>query len=132
MTYDFDISHSMSVAVPQGPSMSKAGTVSVGAFDTFRATAVKNGGLAELDLVAELAATITFVSMKADNYESLTFKVGELGDVITFDGPIMLVGAGQVALLGAALDTILFTNADTEADANIDVCIGRSGEVPAE
>lgn len=128
MTFDFAIPYSMGAVITGGQTMSVSGEISVGAHEEFRATAVKSGGTAELDLTAEAIATITFVSMKADNYENLAFQVGE-GTPVVFDGPIMLVGAGQVALLGAALAAITFTNSDTEADANIEVCIGRSGEV---
>jgi len=68
--------------------------------------------------------------MTSNNYEDLTFTVGD-GSPVAIVGPVMLVGAGQVGLLGAALATIEFENADTEADANIRMTIGRSGLVAA-
>lgn len=126
MTYDIDVEYSLSAVITGGQSMSVSDEIAVGAVDVFRTTALKNGGTKELDLTAEAIGTITFVSIKSDNYADLAFQVGE-GDSIVFDGPVVLVGAGQVALLGAALAAITFTNSDTVADANIEVVIGRTG-----
>lgn len=130
MTYDIGIDYSCQVAVTGGRSMTVSDSIAVGAIDVLRCTATKNGGTAELDITAEAIGTITFVSIVADNYADLAFQVG-VGAPIVFDGPVMLVGSGQVALLGAALSAITFTNSDTESDADIDVCIGRTGLVAA-
>lgn len=126
MTYGLDIPYSLAASVVGGQSVTVTDEISVGAHDVFRATVPKDGGTVELDPTAEAIGTITFVSIVSDNYASLAFQVGE-GDPIVFDGPLVLIGAGQVALLGAALTSITFTNTDTESDANIDVCVGRTG-----
>ncbi|HNR56836.1 MAG TPA: hypothetical protein PKJ51_00125 [Methanothrix sp.] len=126
MAYDFDIDYSLRAAVDGGPALSKTGTIEVGAFDMLKGTAAKSGGTASFDLTAEDPATVEFFSVESSNYEDLIFAI-DGGDSITLDGPIMLTGAGQVSLLGATMATIVFTNRDTVAAANITIRIGRSG-----
>lgn len=125
MVYDFAVQYLFRTFVYGGPDFRVTDEISVGAHDVFRATVPKGGGTIILDTAAETIGTVTFVSIVSDNYTNLAFQVGE-GDSIVFDGPLVLVGAGQVALLGAALASITFTNTDTESDANVEVCIGQS------
>lgn len=123
------IQFTMTVTTSAGARLGRTGSIEVGAIDVFHAVAPADGAV-ELDLTVEDISTIEFVSIESDNYEDLTFTVGD-GSPVAIVGPVMLVGAGQVGLLGAALATIEFANADTEADANIRMTIGRSGLVAA-
>ena len=123
------IPYSLGAVITGGQTASVSGELDVGAIDVLRADVAKDAGTAELDLTAEDIATIEFVSIKSDNYADLAFTI-DGGSPIALDGPLMLVGAGQVGLLGATLATIEFTNSDTVTAANVEVCIGRSGAVP--
>jgi len=123
------IQFTMTVTTSAGARLGRTGSIEVGAIDVFHAVAPADGAV-KLDLTVEDISTIEFVSIESDNYEDLTFTVGD-GSPVAIVGPVMLVGAGQVGLLGAALATIEFENADTEADANIRMTIGRSGLVAA-
>lgn len=126
MAYDFDIDYTIRTATDGGPTVTKSSTVEVGAYDVLKSTATKNGGTASFDLQPEDVGNVEFFAASSDNYASLAFAV-DGGSSVTMDGPMMLVGAGAVSLLGATLLTIVFTNSDTEADANIIVYVGRSG-----
>jgi hypothetical protein len=126
MAYDFDIDYSLRVAVDKGTTLSRTGTVEVGAIDVVRGTAAKSGGEASFDVQPEAITGIEFVCIESSNYANLTLEV-DGGAAITVDGPIMLIGAGAVAMLQATQNYFVFTNADTVSNANIRVTIGRSG-----
>lgn len=91
-----------------------------------KGTAAKSGGTASFDLIAEDPATVTFFSIESSSYDRVSFAI-DGGSSITLDGPIMLIGAGQVSLLGATMATLEVTNAGTVVAANVTIRIGRSG-----
>ena len=126
MAYDFDITYTLREAADGGATITKSGTVEVGAYDVLRGTAAKSGGTASFDLTAEDPATVEFFAIESSNYENLAIAI-DGGTPITVDAPFMLLGAGQVSLLGATLATLVATNTDTVAAANIEITIGRSG-----
>lgn len=127
MTYDTDIDYSLRVAVDGGPTLLKTGTVEVGAVDVIKGTAAKSGGTASLDVQPEAITGIKFVCIESTNYEDLLLSVD--GDVtaLVVDGPIMLIGAGAVAMLQATQLHFVFTNRDSVAAADIRITVGRSG-----
>lgn len=127
MAYDFDIDYSLRVAVDGGPTLTKTDTLEVGAVDVIKGTAAKSGGTASLDVQPEDIAGIEFVCIESSNYENLALVVDGDESALTVDGPIMLIGAGAVALLQATQLHFVFTNSDTVAAANIRITVGRSG-----
>ena len=54
--------------------------------------------------------------------EELTYKVG--ADDVALDGPHILIGAGAVSLLAAAIGTLQFSNGGDQ-DAEISILAGR-------
>lgn len=126
MAYDFDIDLTLRTATDGGPTMLKVTDIKVGAYDVLKGTATKNGGTASFDLQPEDVANVEFLAIEADNYANLDFAI-DGGSAIDMDQPVMLCGAGAVGMLGATCLTMVVTNDDTEADANILVYVGRSG-----
>ena len=127
MTYDTDIDYSLRVAVDGGPTLLKTGTVEVGAVDVIKGTAAKSGGTASLDVQPEAITGIEFVCIESTNYEDLLLSVDGDETALVVDGPIMLIGAGAVAMLQATQLHFVFTNRDSVAAADIRITIGRSG-----
>lgn len=70
--------------------------------------------------------TVRFVLISANRYDAtppLTYTV-DGGSAITLDGPHLLIGAGAVALLGAAHLDVVFSN-PTAQPVTVEVLIGR-------
>jgi hypothetical protein len=130
MTYNFDVSYTVSVRVDNGPSLVRSGTVEVAAYDVVKATAAKNSGTVEVVIQPESDGGAAFVVMYADNYTDLSYTVDGGGSIV-MEAPVMMIGAGAVSLLGATQLVLLFTNADTLADANIVVYVGRDATAPS-
>lgn len=124
MVFNTDIDYTLNVRVDEGPQLQKIDAIEVGAYEVFKCTCPKDSGTVELDLQSGLAGDVSFFAAYSDNYTSLTFTI-DGGSAITFNGPIMLIGAGAVAQLGATLLAIEFTNAGAVSVANIVVYVGR-------
>jgi hypothetical protein len=71
---------------------------------------------------------VKFLQVTAGSYEDLTYKV-DGGTQRTLDAPLLLIGGGAVALLGATQKQFEFTNAGATA-VTVNILVGRDAVVP--
>ncbi len=120
------IVYTQSMVVDSGPSIVKNAAIEVEAYDVVDVVA-PHGGSAVVDIQPGGAGQVQAIFISADSYEDLTLTV-DAGTPATLDGPIMLIGAGSVALLGATQKVFTFANAHVSRDINIKVLVGRTAE----
>jgi hypothetical protein len=120
------ITYSLSADFEDGPSVLKTATIAAGAYDYVEETVPADDEKIVQVQPGEIEDFLIFM-MVSDNYTDLTFTV-DAGSPVVFDGPVVLVGAGAAALLGATCAEITFTNADTKRAANIMVFVARVAE----
>jgi hypothetical protein len=123
------LTYVQSVAIASGPSISKTATIDIEAYDVITAVAPKSTGSPEVitvDIQPGDSDLVNIIYITSDQYTSLTYTVDAYDVDITLDAPQMFLGAGQILLLGATCNKLLFTNAGTILDANIRVIVGRT------
>lgn len=77
---------------------------------------VQPGGLTELQAML----------IMSDNYGNLTFEVDAYEVTYTLNGPMLLVGSGNIGMLGATCNDLLFTNAHGSIDRNVTILVART------
>jgi hypothetical protein len=122
----YSIVYSLSADVEDGPTILKTSTITAEAYDVVDVVAPA-AGTAIVDIHPGDTGDVNLFLMYSDNYTSLTYTI-DGGSAITLDGPLVLVGAGAVALFGATCNTFTFTNAGVVRDANIKIFVGRLAE----
>jgi hypothetical protein len=113
---------SYAAQVESGPSIAGAGVLEVDAYVKLSVT-VAAGETQAVEVLPDPGAALQFlVIAPAVPSADLTYELD--GDAVPLDGPVVLIGAGAVALFADAVGTLEFTN-DTGADARIDILAGR-------
>lgn len=121
---NIDIDYTLSVRAEGGPYMQKTGTNEVQAMTVIKTTVPKNSGTSSVAIQPITINGASFITMYSDNYTSLTYTV-DGGASHVLNAPMMLIGSGAVAFLGATQYVLLFTNAGAVSDANVEIFIGR-------
>ena len=120
------INWSFSVDVTLGPKLTGSDSLTVGAYD--KAGVVIAAGAANVDVQvqpANVAGRVQVFVLRAETYDpDLTISADGGATSFPLDGPLVLLGAGAVALLADAPQTLCFSNGTT-ADIGVDVLIGR-------
>lgn len=124
------IKYSFSIQVAGGPKVAEADTIEVEAYDMLEVEVPDSGtsgGVATVN-VQPGDSGVKFLQITADSYEDLTYEV-DGGSSQTLDGPLLLIGEGAVALLGATQKQFEFTNAGATAIV-VNILVGRDAVVP--
>jgi hypothetical protein len=119
------INWTLNVQVVGGPKISASQTTTVDAYDKIQVT-VEAG---ETDKVVEVqpgpVGRVQFLSIGSKQFgDDLTYKVNAAGGPISLDAQQLLIGDGAVGLLGAAPETLSFTNNLAEP-VDIEILVGR-------
>lgn len=121
----------LNIQVTGGPNISRSRTETVDAYDkiTVHVPAQEAGtpGQATVEVQPGGVGQVRFLLIESSVYdaENLTYKVGDDPDhPIVLDTLQVLIGAGAVGLLGAAPQTMTFSNALTRVAA-IQILVGR-------
>lgn len=119
------INVTLSVQVVEGPSISALRKIEVDAHDkiqvkisagtTDKVVEVQPGGAGRVRLLAITASLFS---------DQLTYKVNNAGTPIKLDAEQLFIGDGAVGLLGAAPETLSFTNPLAQ-DVNVVILVGR-------
>ena len=123
------ISYSFSIQVSGGPKVADAGQIEVQAYDMLVVEVPDSGTSGGVAIVnVQPGDTVKFLQVTAGSYGDLTYTVdGGAGQ--TLDAPLLLIGAGAVALLGATQKQFEFTNAGTTA-VTVHILVGRDAVLP--
>jgi hypothetical protein len=120
----------MGFVVADGPNLSADGHFDTAAYEKIEEVIAKSSVPKEIEVQPSLLAQVSSLVIFSDRYVDLTFKVDEDNTVRTLDGPLMMVGKGLIAMLGATLNKLTFTNANALADANITILVARDPVAP--
>jgi hypothetical protein len=119
----------LNVQIVGGPKLSASRTETVDAYDKITvdvpaAQTEANPGTAAVQVQPGGAGQVRFLLIQSSVYdaEKLTYRVGDA--TIHLDNLQVLTGAGAVGLLGAAPQTVTFSNALAQV-ASIQIIVGR-------
>jgi hypothetical protein len=119
----------LNVQIVGGPKLSASRTETVDAYDKITvdvpAQTAGNPGQATVEVQPGGAGQVRFLLIQSSVYDDadLTYSVG--GNAIPLDNLQVLTGAGAVGLLGAAPQTVTFSNALAQV-ASIQILVGRN------
>jgi hypothetical protein len=131
------LSWSLDVAVINGPQFSQSQAATFDAYDKIDVVVPAAGagnnpppGAATVEVQPGGAGQVQFLLLTSSVYDPLlTFKV-DGGAAVKFDAPLLLAGAGAVALLGATQKQFAFSNALSPATAvTVSILVGRKATV---
>ncbi len=121
------INWAFNVAVDGGPQLSLANApkITVDAYDLVTATLPASTTGVAVDLQpSSTAGDVVLLALSSDAYDdTVTYDPG--GGAQQLNGPVLLVGAGPVALLGATPPTSMTFDNGLAAPVTVKVLIGR-------
>lgn len=133
------ISWTLNVQVTGGPKISTSRTEMFDAYDKITVDIPAGDGTTPGTATVEVqpgdAGQVQFLLIKSSVYAvpdeaKLTYQVNDnTADAILLDRLHLLVGAGAVGLLGAAPQTLLFSN-EFDQTASIEILVGRKAKAP--
>jgi hypothetical protein len=122
-------SYSLNLQVASGPKLSEAKVVELEAYDKLTVTIKKAAQNIKIELQPGGAGQVQLLFISADKYgDKLTYKVNASAaagdDIISLDGPLLLLSKGAVKLLDAAPSSLFFSNGLAE-DVTLQILVGR-------
>lgn len=109
-----------------GPRVAEAGALAVGAYDKISVQLA--GNATDVDVDVQPSATggdVELLVLKASSYQAdVTFSADGGATDFILNGPVVLIGAGSVALLGTAPQTLQFSNPAADP-VDIEILVGR-------
>lgn len=121
-----NILYSLGAEIEDGASILKTATISATAYDLV-STTVAAEGTETVDVQPGAIGDMVIFMMTSDNYTSITYAI-DGGPPMTLDGPLVLIGTGATALIGATCATCAIINGGTVQDANIQIFTARIAE----
>ena len=119
------IVYTVSVAVPNGPTLGLHQSLTVDAFDKIAVTVPDQTTSMTVELQPGGTNQVHFLLVTADQYlAGLAYKVNTATASNNLDGPLVLIGPGAVGLLNTAPAKLVFSNS-TGQDVKIEILIGR-------
>lgn len=121
------INYAVSMAAEGGPTVEADDHFDAESFTKIEATIPKNSVATTVDLQPSEVAMLQAIIITATSYADLTYTVDEGVTVKTLDGPLMLVGAGNIEdHFGATCEKLVFTNANVTVDNPITILLART------
>lgn len=125
-----DVTYVQQVEIEDGPSISNTAKLTTPTGTGYIDVTVAAGASRIVEVQPGDSGDVVVFFMYADLYDTLTYTV-DGGGSIDFDGPLLLVGAGCVKLLGSTCNEITFANG-SEEDIRIRILTARvADEAPA-
>ncbi len=130
------IEYSARMAVVDGPTVETpalSSTFEAEAWEKIEFTIEKDSGPTSVILQPSPLEQVKGLIILSDVYADLTFTVDVEVTEHVLDGPLMLIGPGNVSLLGGVAQTLnilKFTNASLLLDANLTVLVARTAIEP--
>jgi len=117
---------SLKVSVASGPSISISKAVTVEAYDKIDVTVAAGDSDKVVEIQPGASSQVQILLIKASEYGTdLTYKVHDAAATpIVLDQDQFYLGQGQVGLLGAQIDKLLFTN-NLAKNVTIEILVGR-------
>ncbi len=119
------ISWSFKAQVTAGPSITLAGTIEPEAYDKIEVPVTAGGSATARVQPNDSGVQFLLLYTSDGKYDTLTYEVDSSGDIVTFNGPHILIGTGAAALLGATQKVFAFNNGGA-TDVTIGILVGRT------
>lgn len=125
-----DVTYTIQAEVEEGPTIQNTAKLTTPTGSGYIDVTVAAGASRIVEVQPGDSGDVILFFMYADHYDTLSYTV-DGGGSKTFDGPLVLVGAGCVKLLGTTCNEITFTNG-SEVNARIRILTARvADEAPA-
>lgn len=124
------VTYRMELSVEDGPSLTPNDHFDSEAYEKAEVEIPENSVPTTVNVQPSLLTELQAIMIKADVYEDLTYTVDEGVTPQTLDGPLMLVGPGNIALLGATVNDITFINANATTARNVTILVARTAIEP--
>jgi len=124
----------MDISIADGQTLDASDHFNAEGSDHIIVTIPPNSVETTVDVQPSLLEQIQAIFIRVNSpavggYASLTFKVDEIVTVRTLDGPLMLIGPGNIGLLGATINQLKFTNAHATIAKEVEIFIARTAIV---
>jgi hypothetical protein len=120
----------MGLSMEEGPSIVADDHFNAQGYDKIEAVIPKSSVPTTINVQPSLLTELQAIMIIADVYTDLTYTVDEGVTPITLDAPLLLVGPGNIALLGATVNDITFTNANATTARNVTILVARTAIEP--
>jgi hypothetical protein len=120
----------MELSVADGPSLLPNDHFDAEAYGKIEADIPEGSVATTVNVQPSLLTELQAILITAERYEDLTFTVDEGVVPITLSGPLLLIGPGNIGLLGASVLDLVFTNADTEEPNMVTILVARTAIEP--
>lgn len=125
------VTYNVGLGVALGPTLAENGHFDAEAYEKIDEVTIPKGSVAKTVNVQPSALTeMQALCILSSNYTDLTYTVDDGVDVHTLSGPLILIGPGNIALLGASVLDLVFTNSNAETDALITILVARTAVEP--
>ncbi len=124
MTYE------LSLSVAEGPEVSANNHFEAEAYEKIEALIPKGSVPTTVKVQPGALTELKAMIITAQSYADLTFTVDADVTVHTLDAPLPLIGAGNIGLLGATVNDLIFTNANAETDNMVTILVARTAIEP--
>jgi hypothetical protein len=108
----------------RGPSVGSSGTLEVDAYQKINVTLPTGGAAQQVTIGPGTWAELTAVVISASDLGGVVDVTPDGGNTFPLDGPLVLIGAGPVSLLGAGDATVELLN-NGAADVDVDIFVAR-------
>lgn len=122
------VNYELGLNATGGPALEAASHLEAEAYDKISILAVKNSALATVNVQGGLNTELKALMIKASAYDLLTFTVDADPTIFTLDGPLCLIGKGNIGMLGATCKVLKFTNANVTIDKTITIICARTAK----
>jgi hypothetical protein len=119
------LNYSMGLSLEGGPTISADDHMDVEAFEKIEVAIPKSSVPTTVNVQPSLLTELKALIIISDVYTDLTFTVDAYQPVYTLDGPLMLVGKGNIGMLGATVNDLIFTNANGSTARNVTILVAR-------
>jgi len=120
----------MSLSIEDGPTIAVDDHFETEGYEKIEADIPEGSAPTTVNVQPSLLTELQAIIITAERYEDLTFTVDEEAVTKTLDGPLMLIGPGNIGNLGATVNDLIFTNADTEDSNMVTILVARTAIEP--
>jgi hypothetical protein len=120
------VTHAASLIVTGGPTVSATDHFDAEGFEKIEALIPMGSVATTVNIQPSALAQLQAIIMIAERYEDLTFEVDAEAVTKTLDGPLMLIGSGNIGMLGATVNDLIFTNANVTEDNMVTILVART------
>lgn len=124
------VTYEMSLSVAGGPTITADDHFNTEGYEKIEATIPEGSAPTTVNVQPSALTELQAILITAERYEDLTFTVDEEVTTKTLDGPLMLIGPGNIGMLGATVNDLIFTNADSEDENMVTILVARTAIEP--